>query len=428
MDWITADKEYVWHPFTQIKTASAPLAIIKGQGSRLFHADGRSFIDAISSWWCNLHGHSHPHIVKAIAEQAATLDHVLFGGATHPEAVRLAKRLLGLLPYDKVFYSDNGSTAIEAALKMALQYRYQRGFKTQKILALKGGYHGDTFGAMSAGKAPFHEPFLDYLFDVTLIDPPHEGQIVDLDDVGIFIFEPLIQGAGGLHIHDLSALDQLIKRCQEKNILTIADEVMTGFGRTGTLFVTDLLENKPDFVCLSKGITGGTLPLAATLTTNKIFDAFTSDLVSKAFLHGHTYTANPIACAAANASLDLLLDPGCVKRIYMINSYFERLKEAVKPYVKRAEVLGTIFIMEFEAEGGYFSPLKETITAFFLEKGILIRPLGNTLYFMPPYCLNEEELEHLYKTVLESLDYVHILQKRAARDFTAGCTAAYSAC
>ncbi|MCX6994829.1 MAG: adenosylmethionine--8-amino-7-oxononanoate transaminase [Chlamydiae bacterium] len=398
MDLIKADAECVWHPFTQIKTAAAPIPIVRAFGSQLFHADGRTFIDAISSWWCNIHGHGHPHIVEAISKQAALLDHVLFGGVTHPEAVRLAKRLLKLLPYERVFYSDNGSTAIEVALKMALQYRLQSCMPQGKIMALKGAYHGDTFGAMAAGRSPFHEPFWPLLFDVTFIDPPYAGQEVDLTGVGIFIFEPLIQGAGGFHIYDLEALDHLLKRCKENNILTIADEVMTGFGRTGSLFVTDLLVNKPDFICLSKGLTGGTLPLAVTLTKERIFEGFISDLKSHAFLHGHTYTANAIACAAANASLDLLLDPHCQKQRILINRHFTKLADEMRPFVKRTAVLGTIFIMESYKED-----------AFFLENGIFVRLLGDILYFMPPYCLKEEELTYMCHIVRESLDYVHLV-------------------
>lgn len=415
MDLVRKDQKYVWHPFTQAKIAKEPLAITKGCGSRLFQEGGGFLIDAISSWWCNIHGHSHPYIVEAISRQAATLDHVLFAGCTHPEAVRLAERLAHLLPYDKVFFSDNGSTAVEVALKMALQYRHQKGFPKKKIMAFKEGYHGDTFGAMAAGRSPFHEPFQHLFFDVTFIDPSSLGQEVSLDDIGIFIFEPHIQGAGGLKIHDIRALDSLLGLCHEKGVLTIADEVMTGFGRTGPLFVTDLLENKPDFICLSKGLTGGSLPLAVTLTKQKIFDGFTSNALAHAFLHGHTFTANPIACAAANASLDLLLEPCCKKQRLLIERYFTKLADKVRPYVKRAAVLGTIFIMEFEGEQGYFSSLKEPLAAFFLEKGILVRPLGNTLYFMPPYCLSEDELKHMMQITWESLEYVHILQTRTTK-------------
>lgn len=387
MDLIARDQKCIWHPFTQAKTAQEPLAIVRALGSKLFLADGRSLIDGIASWWCNIHGHCHPHITEAISEQAGRLDHVLFGGCTHPQAVRLAERLLQLLPYDRVFYSDNGSTAIEVALKMALQYRLQMGLKPGKIVALKGAYHGDTFGAMAAGRSPFHEPFWPLLFDVTFIDPPQKGATWDLEGAAIFIFEPYVQGASGMRMHDVEALDALIGFCRQQNVLTIADEVMTGFGRTGSLFVTDRLTNKPDFVCLSKGLTGGSLPLAVTLTSEKIFAGFYSDQWTHAFLHGHTFTANPIACAAANASLDLLLDD--LGR-FLIEKRFQELAEMLPG----ARAVGTIFAIDTE----------DKVAPAFLERGIFVRPIGKTLYLMPPYSLKPDELNHLCDTVLEVFD------------------------
>jgi adenosylmethionine-8-amino-7-oxononanoate aminotransferase len=322
---VERDLACIWHPFTQAQTARLPIPIVKGQGAYLYSETGESYLDAISSWWVNLHGHAHPYIAAKIAAQVQELEHVIFAGYTHPQAVVLAERLLSLLPkgYSHVFYSDNGSTSVEVALKMALQIQGS----SKKVLSFQGGYHGDTFGAMAAaGKSPYHQPFWPYLFEVSSIPPPILGKeeeswkafehALSSEKIAVFIFEPLIQGAGGMLPHCGQLLTRMIQRCQQEGILTIADEVMTGFGRTGALFASQTLGTTPDLICLSKGITGGFLPLGATVVKPFIFEAF----LGRAFLHGHSYTANPLACAAANASLDLLLKPECGHARNMIES------------------------------------------------------------------------------------------------------------
>ena len=297
------DRMYIWHPFTQMHTEADPIPIIKGKGAYLYAENGRRYLDGISSWWVNLHGHSHPYIVEKIHAQAEVLEHVIFAGFTHPPAIELAERLISLLPegMSKIFYSDNGSTSIEAALKIALQYWRNQQKNRGKIICLKGSYHGDTFGAMSAaGKNAFNRPFWSHLFPVEMIDAPLKGneerslgqltEIFNKEEAACFIFEPLILGVGGMVMYPAEGLDSLLKLCREHEVITIADEVMTGFGRTGTLFACGQLREKPDIICLSKGLTGGFLPLGVTACKKHLFDAFLSKdlqhaLPSRPFLY-----------------------------------------------------------------------------------------------------------------------------------------------
>ena len=346
MTWTERDKQNLWHPFTQMKNAADPIHIERAEGTYLYASDGRVFIDAIASWWVNIHGHGHPAIAKKIAEQAVQLDHVLFAGFTHTPAIELAESLLDVLPshFDKVFYSDNGSTAVEVALKMSLQYFFNKGQKHKKrIIAFEDAYHGDTFGAMSAGgKSLFNAPFQELLFDVAHIPippPPQRGalqadiaplrgggedvfrqfeEIAKAGDVAAFIFEPLVQGSAGMLMYDAESLDKLLAIAKAHHIICIADEVMTGFGRTGKMFASNYLVETPDIICLSKGITGGFLPLGVTVCTADIFNAFYDNELTKAFFHGHSYTANPISCAAAVASMEILRGPDCQKQIARI--------------------------------------------------------------------------------------------------------------
>ncbi len=311
------DRQFVWHPFTQMKTAAPPIVIERGKDAVLIDDKGNEYIDAISSWWVTIHGHANPYIAKAVAQQLQTLEHVIFAGFTHPKAVELSERLLNRLPFlHKLFFSDNGSTSVEVAIKMALQYWYNQGKEKTKIIALEGAYHGDTFGAMSVtARTPFNQSFEKLLFDVAFLPFPTEEnfnivlqqfeQLLEKQDVAAFIVEPLVQGASGMRMYSPAQLDRLFALARKHNVLCIADEVMTGFGRTGKLFASDYLTEKPNIVCLSKGITGGTMAMGVTLCTQGIYDAFLSDDVHKTFLHGHSYTANPLTCAAACASIDL---------------------------------------------------------------------------------------------------------------------------
>lgn len=397
---LESDRATIWHPFGQEKTAPTPIPIVRGKGAYLFGENGECYLDAISSWWVNLHGHCHPYIVEAVKRQVEQLEHVVFAGFTHPPAVALAERLLALTKMAKIFYSDNGSTSVEIALKMALQNN-----KKQEVVCLKGSYFGDTFGAMSAaGKTEFNSPFWKKMFGVSAIETPEElREIVARGETACFIFEPLIMGTGGMKIYPKERLSEFLRICKEYEVVAIADECMTGFGRTGTIFAIDQIEERPDIICMAKGLTGGFLPLAATACTQEIYDRFYSDDWRKALLHGHSYTANPIACACALASLDLLEKSGEARE--MIAKSHRRFVEKMRghPGLIRCESLGTILVLEYCTEQTYFSQIRDQLYRFFLENGVLLRPLGNVLYVMPPYCVTEDELERIYKLIRVTL-------------------------
>jgi adenosylmethionine-8-amino-7-oxononanoate aminotransferase len=418
------DNHYTWHPFTQMKTAAPPILIERARGCNLYAADGSIYIDAISSWWVNIHGHANEYIANAIARQAAQLEQVIFAGFTHAPAIELAEKLIHILPagFAKVFYSDNGSTAVEVALKMALQFWYNQGVKNKtKIIAFENAYHGDTFGAMSAGaRSSFNAPFHQHLFEVYHLPVPNDDnvaatidsflQYAEGDNIAAFIFEPLVQGSSGMLMHKAQHLDALLSVAKEKNMLCIADEVMTGFGRTGKTFAIEHLNNQPDIICLSKGITGGFMPLGVTVCTEKIYNAFYADEAAKTFFHGHSYTANPLACAAAIASIDLLQQDACKRQIEMICNEHAAFAESVKehPFVKDIRLQGTILAIELKtAENtSYFNRIRNKAYEFYLQKGVLLRPLGNVVYIMPPFCINPTELHQVYNAIFLSFDYL----------------------
>jgi adenosylmethionine-8-amino-7-oxononanoate aminotransferase len=423
------DKEVIWHPYTPMKVWPEAIAIVNGQGAYLTDEDGNRYIDAISSWWVNLHGHSHPHIAKKVAEQVAKLEHSIFAGFTHEPAVTLAERLLEVLPkgMKKIFYSDNGSTAVEVAMKMALQYWINKGEKKHKLLALENAYHGDTFGAMAvSARSVFTEAFTDQLFDVDFIPFPERGdsthslavleRLLQNGDVAAFIAEPLVQGSAGMYMYDADTLELYFQLCHKYGVLVIADEVMTGFGRTGPLFACDYIASAPDIICLSKGLTGGTFPMGVTATTRQIFDAFYDDDRMKMLYHGHSYTANPTICAAALASLDLLLEDSCTaarKNIIMAHHAFGASLQD-HPMIRDVRQMGTILAMEIAAETtSYHSQLRDVMYRFFLKKGILMRPLGNIIYLLPPYCISMEDLEYIYGCIRELLE--ELSQEQADR-------------
>lgn len=413
------DLSYVWHPFTQMGMEKAPIPIVRAKECYLYAEDGKKYLDGISSWWVNLHGHAHPYISNRIKTQLDQLEHVNFAGFTHKPAVELAERLISILPgrMAKIFYSDNGSTAVETALKMAFQYWYNQDLRTKKIkvICFKNSYHGDTFGAMSvAGKSEFTKPFWKHFFQVEMIDPPIKGHqsleqlknILKENSSACFIFEPLILGAGGMITYSPDQLNPLLEMCRKKGVLIIADEVMTGFGRTGPLFACEKINHEPDIICLSKALTGGFLPLGATACQQYIYDAFFSDQLEKAFLHGHTYTANPLACVSALASLDLLLLDSCNKQREILSGYHSNFCGQWKkhPRFVRCETIGTILIVEYQSGSShsYFNSLRNKLYNFFLDHEILLRPLGNVLYVMPPYCVSEEQMHHIYEKIIES--------------------------
>lgn len=409
------DQAVIWHPFTQMQTAPLPIPIVSASGSVLHSADGRTYLDMVASWWVNLHGHAHPHIADCVARQARTLEHVIFANFTHQPAVELAERLLAILPPNqaRVFYSDNGSTAVEVALKMAFQYWYNLGKPRQKVVALDNAYHGDTFGAMAVGaRSAFSAPFAPFLFDVSFLPAPVAGQETDVlaqaealftDEVAAFIVEPLIQGSGGMIMYEPEVLDALFRLARKKGILLIADEVMTGFGRTGRRFASDWLTEKADLMCLSKGLTGGTMALGVTTCTTAIYDAFLSDDRMKTLFHGHSFTANPLACAAALASMDLLLLPetqAAIDRIGRQHAAFaSRLADnrAVSNLRQRGIVLA--FDLNTGEQTSYFSSIRDYAFQFLLDRGVLMRPLGNVLYMMPPYSTTDEQLAYAYEQV-----------------------------
>jgi len=419
-EWQDRDRKSVWHPFTPLQGTAPELVVERAEGSWLITDDGRRILDAVSSWWVNLHGHGHPAIARAIADQAANLEHVIFAGFTHKPAIRLAERLLELLPgkHERIFYSDNGSTAVEVALKLAFQYWKNRGNARNRVIALDGAYHGDTFGAMSVGeRSVFTEPFFPYLFEVEFIPFPDGtndqevlkafDKIASTGEVASFIYEPLVQGAAGMRMYSASLLDKLLKQARKHGILCIADEVMTGFGRTGNLFACDLLEEKPDMICLSKGITGGALPLGATACNTRIMEPFRTPDLRQAFLHGHSYTANPMACAAANTSLDLLLEDDCRERIRMISNVHKAFVDRHRrhPRLRDIRSMGTILALEFHTDNdsSYISEMRNELYPFFLERNILLRPLGNLIYVLPPYVIREDELQMVYRAIEDYL-------------------------
>ena len=431
------DAAVVWHPFTQHYTAPFSIPIVRGEGAYLYDDTGKRYIDAISSWWVNLHGHSHPYIAQKVAEQFLKLEQVIFAGFTHEPAVRLAERLLEILPKNqgKIFYSDNGSTAVEVALKMAIQYFHNQGFtKKRKVIALENGYHGDTFGTMAVGaKSAFNAPFEGFLYETLYLPTPLKGQesktlavmktlMENADETACFIFEPLIQGAGGMVMYESEILEELITLAKQNNVLTIADEIMTGFGRTGKMFATDFIENKPDILCLSKGLTGGAMALGVTSCTQEIYEAFLSEDRKKTLFHSHSFTANPLACTAGLASLDLLLTEETDNKILNINRLHVEFKKkmfgnvveenknhgANHPKITDLRIQGTILAIELYTPEGtsYFSNIRDIAYQFFIERGILIRPLGNVIYLLPPYCISEEDLTYIYECIEEFLELI----------------------
>ena len=413
------DQAVIWHPFTQMQTAPLPVPIVRGEGSVLYGADGREYLDMISSWWVNLHGHAHPHIARRVSEQLNTLEHVIFAGFTHQPAVELAERLLTILPPNqaKVFYSDNGSTAVEVALKMAFQYWHNIGLPRRKVVALENAYHGDTFGAMAVGgRSAFSAPFAPFLFDVDFLPAPAPGQEQAVlerakqlfsDDVAAFIVEPLVQGSGGMIMYEPEILDALFGLARQHGVLIIADEVMTGFGRTGQLFASDYLRDKADLMCLSKGLTGGTMALGVTTCTQAIYDAFLSTDKLRTLFHGHSFTANPLACAAALASMDLLLSAetqASIQRITENHAAFAR-QLATHPTVGNVRQRGTLLAFDLMVgeQTSYFNTIRDVAYNFLTERGVLMRPLGNVLYIMPPYCTTDEQLDYTYQQIIDLL-------------------------
>lgn len=411
----------VWHPFTQHGLQEPVPLVTHAQGAALFTADGRRIIDAISSWWVTTHGHCHPRIMAAIAAQAEKLDQIIFAGWTHEPAETLAAGLRAIMPpaLTRVFFSDSGSTSVEVALKMALGYWANRGEARHRILVLEHSYHGDTIGAMSVGaRGVFNAPYAPLLFDVGTVPFPREGTgQATLDALeaecragaATFIVEPLLLGAGGMLVYPPALLADMRAICRHHGVLFIADEVMTGWGRTGTLLACEQADVVPDILCLSKGLTGGSLPLAVTMATEPIFQAHWSEDRSRMFFHSSSYTANPIACAAANANLAVWREEPVAPRIATLATrQAERLATLARhPAVRNPRRIGTIAAIDLQSpDEGYLSALAPRLLARFRDADLLLRPLGNTVYVMPPYCIDDKDLDRIYTAIGEAADEV----------------------
>lgn len=407
----------VWHPFTQHGIEPAATEIARGEGAWLETADGRRIFDGISSWWVITHGHRHPAILAAVRDQLETLDQVIFAGFTHAPAERLAEKLIARAPpgLAHVFYSDSGSTAVEVALKMALGYWRNIGAPRTRIAALEHGYHGDTIGTMSAGaRGVFNAAYEPLLFDVTRIPFPHPGREQEtfdaLDaagrrgDLAALIAEPLIAGAGGMLMYRPAALAEMKRICERHGALFIADEVMTGWGRTGTLFACEQAAVTPDILCVAKGLTGGSLPLAATLATPAIFDAHVSTDRARTFFHSSSFTANPVCCAAALANLAVWDREPVAARVAQLGAWQEAaLATLAGPRFENPRRCGTIAAVDLKvSDEGYLAHVGPALRAHFLARGILLRPLGNTIYVLPPYCTSEADLATVYDAIREA--------------------------
>ncbi len=427
------DRACLWHPYTQMKVAPDPIPLVRGEGVWLYTEDGTRLLDGTSSWWVNIHGHSNPKLNEALASQARRLEHVMFAGVTHEPAVELAERLTTILPpgLTRIFYSDNGSTAVEAALKMAYQYWQNRGKRSRReFVALNHAYHGDTVGAMSVSdESVFTRAFGPLLFDVHRAYSPYcfrcplglerssckidclQGlrRLLETlhDSIAAVIVEPMLQGAGGMIVWPKEFLSGVRELCDRYDVLMIADEVLTGFGRTGRMFACEHAEISPDILCLSKALTGGYLPLAVTAATENVYQAFFDDDRSKALFHGHSYTANPLGCAVALASLKVFEEEETLQRVQRMEIQFSSRLNLLRDHSLVADVrgIGGVGIIELRtAKGGYLDDIGPKLTQEFVKRGLLLRPMGNILYFMPPYVITESEVDWAFDQIGEVLD------------------------
>ena len=418
------DEEFIWHPYTHINSKPAAIPIVKGKNAILYDENGNKYIDGISSWWVNIHGHGNKYIARKIYAQAKKLQQVIFTAFTHEPAVELAEKLLSVLPgnFSKIFYTDDGSTATEVAIKLSLQYWKNVGDnKRKKVLAFHNSYHGDTFGAMSVSERGIYTAaFEDKLFDVIFIDTPDGNNIESLkaevekykNEFACFIYEPLLQGAEGMKMYNADGLNSLLAYLKNERIICIADEVLTGFYRTGKFFAGDYLETKADIICLSKALTGGTMALGVTACTEQIFAEFVSDDKTKTLFHGHSFTANPLACVAAIASFELIQKKEFIKGVENVISHHQHFSKKLqrlekKNYIKNVRQIGTIIAFEIctADKDDYLNNVSKSFSPFCLRKGVYLRSMGNTIYIMPPYCITSRELKKIYSVVVDFIEY-----------------------
>ncbi|MCF8713277.1 adenosylmethionine--8-amino-7-oxononanoate transaminase [Joostella atrarenae] len=408
------DKKHLWHPLTQHKLHPEAIAITHAKGAVLYGEDGKEYIDGIASWYTSAYGHCHPYIVSCVKKQVETLDQVVFTGLTHEPVVRLSEELIKILPnnQNKLFFSDNGSTSVEVAIKMSLQYHFNKGEKRNTLIAFEEGFHGDTFGAMSvSGLSVYNGPFEEFFLSVKRIPVPNGDNnqevlnqlkaIIAENEVASFIYEPLVQGAAAMKMHDAEGLELLIKECKNSGVVTIADEVMTGFGKTGKNFASLHLDSYPDIICMSKALTAGMVPMAITSCSEEVYQAFYSDDIGKGLFHGHTYSANPIACAAALAGVELLQTKEMQDNIQRVIASHQKFDERIKnhPKIARTRQCGIIYAIDLDVEMERYGNLRDKLLSFFLDNELFMRPLGSTVYIAAPYVISDEQLQKIYDKI-----------------------------
>ncbi|WP_435314118.1 adenosylmethionine--8-amino-7-oxononanoate transaminase [Cellulophaga fucicola] len=421
MNLTDRDKKHLWHPLTQHKLHNTMLPIVKAKGAVLTDDKGNDYVDGISSWYTSVYGHCNDHILNKVQAQMQQLDQVVFSGFTHKPAIELSEELIKILPknQEKLFFSDNGSTSVEIGIKMALQYHFNKGEKRNVMLAFEDGFHGDTFGAMSVSSlSVYNGPFEDFFIDVERIPVPTEenidavlSQIEDLvktKDIAGFVYEPLVQGAAAMKMHSADGLNKILSALKKHNVLLVADEVMTSFGKTGKYFASDYMDIKPDVMCMSKALTAGLVPMAVTSCTQKVYDAFYDDDISKGLFHGHTYTANPLACAAALAGLELLQSTEMQSNISRIIASHKQFNEEVKnhPKVNNTRQLGVIYALDLNIKMERYGNLRDKLFKHFMNSGVFLRPLGNTIYILAPFITTDEQLQKIYNSIKEALEIV----------------------
>lgn len=415
------DKKHLWHPLTQHKIKPESLPIVKAEGVWLHDDKGNAYIDGIASWYTCMFGHCNPKIINRVSAQMQKLDQVVFAGFTHEPAIALSEALIEILPSNqqKIFFSDNGSTSVDVAIKMALQYYHNKGEKRQTLIAFEDGFHGDTFGAMSVSDlSVYNGPFEDYFLEVKRVPTPNQSNeqevlrifedMLQCNSVAAFVYEPLVQGAAAMKMYAPEALNKILLLCKRYGVLCVADEVMTGFGKTGKHFASEYVATQPDMVCMSKALTAGLMPMALTSCTQKVYDAFLSEELIKGFFHGHTYSANPLACTAALAGIELLQSAEIQQNINRIHAKHKTFatKISLHPKVAETRVLGIIFAMDLQLEMSRYGNLRDRLFDHFMLQGVFLRPLGNTIYILAPFTITSQEMQQIYDSIEAALELV----------------------